>query len=136
MLSKVGVAIELSPIESANFIPTLAAGDFDLADFVTSVFSDATGATLLFSSEGLFNVSHYSNVTIDTELAAASTTTDTSERAERFQKVADAMVADSAVAWFTAANAGVISSQSVTGIPDVSKLTLVSINPKTIGRTA
>lgn len=136
MLAKAGVSVEVSPIESANFASTLKAGDFDLADLVTSVFGDANGANLIFNSKGAFNFTKYSNPTVDAELAASAATTDQAERKEHFKNVADAITTDCAVARYTASNAGVISSNKVAGIPDVSKMTLVSINPKTIGRAA
>lgn len=136
MLAKVGVTIEVKPIESASFVSTLDAGDFDVADLVTSVFGDPTGAQLVFSSEGPYNFGSYANDTVDTEIAAASATTDTAQRAEHIQAVADQLTTDMPVAWYTASNAGVVVRNGVAGVPDVSDLTLVSINPKTIGRAA
>ncbi|MDO5677269.1 MAG: ABC transporter substrate-binding protein [Propionibacteriaceae bacterium] len=135
MLSKVGVTVEVSPVESANFASTLKAGDFDIADFVTSVFGDPNGATMVFSSDGPYNFTKYTNSTVDSEIAASKTTTDSAKRAEHFKKISDEITKDASAAWYTASNAGIISSSDIAGVPDVSKLTLVSINPKTIGKS-
>lgn len=135
MLSQVGVTVEINAVESANFVSELDAGNWDVADFVTSIFSDPTGAQLLFHTEGAYNFMDYSNPTVDEAIESLEAETDAAARTDLYGTVSQTIADDSALAWYTAANAGVLSDSELAGIPDVSEMTLISINPKTIGHT-
>lgn len=132
MLSQVGVTVNVRPIESANFVSTLQSGDFDLADFVTSVFGDPTGAELVFRSTGPYNFMGYSNDAVDGALDSASKESDPANRKTSFTEVADNLAQDVPMAWYTASNAGIVYRDDVEGVEDISKDTLVSIDAKTL----
>ncbi|WP_430591382.1 ABC transporter substrate-binding protein [Humidisolicoccus flavus] len=133
MFADAGVTVDIVPVDSANFGTTLMSGDFDAADFTTSVFSDPAGAGLLFVDGGPYNFTGYANPAVDAAISAGNASTDPSERAEQFQIVTDSLAADLPALWLTASNAGVITGADIAGIPDLSKRTLISINPALLG---
>lgn len=136
MLGRVGVDVEISPVESADFGATLLAREYEAADFVTSIFSDPSGGSLVSLSSGGYNFSGYSSDVVDTELAAASGLTDTADRAEHLAAVSAELAVDLPILWLTASNAGFIGSADLVGIPDISDLTLISVDPSRIGWAA
>ncbi|MGO2112193.1 MAG: ABC transporter substrate-binding protein [Pseudoclavibacter sp.] len=134
MLAQVGVEVAIEPIESASFGSALGAKDFEAADFITSVFSDPSGGTLVATSEGAYNFTGYANDDVDAALADASSTVDTDARAESLEIAATEMATDLPLLWLTASHAGLIGSAELTGIPDLTGNTLISVQPELIGR--
>ncbi|MCH3975470.1 ABC transporter substrate-binding protein [Bifidobacterium tibiigranuli] len=125
MLGKAGVDITVTPVESANYTSQLMSGKFQMADFVTSVLSDPSGAQYLFTSKGPYNFTGYANTTVDSAIAAASATTDESKRAAAFATASKALGKDVPVLWTTATNAGFIMSNKIAAFPDISHNTLI-----------
>lgn len=135
MLSQVGVNADLKPVESADFGATLFTGDFEVADFVTSLFADPSGASQLFTTGAPYNFIGYDNAEVTEALVASNAIAESAGRTPYFQTVGEALVADLPVLWLTASNAGFIVAENVVDFPDVSAQTLISVNPKTIGVT-
>ncbi|MFE3942420.1 ABC transporter substrate-binding protein [Streptomyces sp. NPDC059118] len=133
MLGKVGVKVELAPVEAASYASTLASKDFEAIDFVTSIFSDPAGGAMAFASKGPYNLSGYTNDVVDTELAAANGVTDVAERAKHLSAVSKELVTDLPALWLTAGSAGFVGSSDLAGIHDLTGVTLISVNPAEIG---
>lgn len=133
MLAQVGVEVTLEPVESADFGSVLVGKSFEVTDFVTSIFGDPSGGFLIANSASPYNFASYSNPDVDAATQAGAATTDPDARAEQFQIVGDNLAADLPILWLTASNVGFISQANVTGIPDLSARTLVSVQPALIG---
>lgn len=133
MLSKAGVEVTVNPVESANYTATIMKGDFQLADFMTSVLSDPSGATYLFTSKGPYNFTGFSNTEVDKAIAAASSTTDNAKRAADFATVSKQISKDVPVLWTTAMNSGFIMSSRIAAFPDISHNTLIEVQ---VGKVA
>lgn len=136
MLGKVGVSVEITPVESADFGTALFAKDYEAADFVTSIFSDASGGGLVSLSSGAYNFTGYASDLVDAELAVASGLIDAAARAEHLATASQELADDLPILWLTASNAGFIGSAELVGIPDISELTLISVDPAQIGWAA
>ncbi|MFE1550077.1 ABC transporter substrate-binding protein [Streptomyces sp. NPDC058718] len=133
MLGKVGVTVELAPVEVASYASTLASKDFEAVDFVTSIFSDPAGGALAFATKGPYNLIGYSDKVVDAELAAANGVTAADERAKHLATVSNQLAADLPALWLTAGSAGFIGSSDLAGVRDLTGATLISINPAEIG---
>jgi peptide/nickel transport system substrate-binding protein len=136
MLTEVGVDVEIVPVEGAAFGTALAAKDFEAAVLVTSIFSDPSGGALVATSTGQYNFTGYNNPDVDKLLGSASALNNGADRSKLLTDASQAMAKDLPMLWLTAGNAGFIGSAEVTGFPDVSKLTLVSVQPAQIGWAA
>lgn len=133
MLGKVGVTVELAPVEVASYASTLASKDFEAVDFVTSIFSDPAGGALAFASKGPYNLVGYTNKVVDTELGTANGVTDVNERAKHLTTVSKELATDLPALWLTAGSAGFIGSSDLAGVRDLTGATLISIDPAEIG---
>lgn len=132
MLTEVGVTVEIEPVEAAAFGEVLMTGEFDSVEFVTSIFGDPSGGALLVASTAPYNFLGYANDEVDAALAEANATTDTAERAAAFETVSQQLATDLPVLWLSASNVGVIASTEVGGIPDLTGMSLISIQPAEI----
>ena len=133
MLGDAGVQVDIVPVEGASFGSTLAAREFEAAQLVTSIFSDASGGSLVAKSTASYNFTGYANEQVDTLLAEASALTDSPERSELLTDVSNQLATDLPMLWLTASNAGLIGSAKLAGVPDLSGLTLISVQPAQIG---
>ena len=133
MLGDAGVQVDIVPVEGASFGSTLAAREFEAAQLVTSIFSDASGGSLVAKSTASYNFTGYANDQVDTMLAEASALTDSPERTELLTDVSNQLATDLPMLWLTASNAGLIGSAKLAGVPDLSGLTLISVQPAQIG---
>lgn len=136
MLGEVGVTVEIVPVESASFGATLASGEFEAADLITSIFSDAAGGSLISASTGAYNFMNYANETVDAALSAAAVATETDVRAEELATASQQLAEDLPLLWLTASNAGFISSADVAGIPALTGRTLISVQLGDMGWAA
>lgn len=133
MLGKVGVEVVLAPVEIASYSSVLTSRDFEAVDFVTSIFADPSGGAMAFSSKGPYNLNGYSSDVVDTELAAANSVTDATERAKHVANVSGELAVDLPALWLTASSAGYIGSSDVVGIRDLKGATLISVDPAEFG---
>ena len=133
MLGDAGVQVDIVPVEGASFGSTLAAREFEAAQLVTSIFSDASGGSLVAKSTASYNFTGYANEQVDALLAEASALTDSPERTEILTDVSNQLATDLPMLWLTASNAGLIGSAKLAGVPDLSGLTLISVQPAQIG---
>lgn len=133
MFAAVGVSVEIKPIESASFSSTLKSGEFEAADFVTSLFADPAGARYLFHSKGPYNFTGYGNATVDEALSETASVTDQVARSASVKAVSKGIASDLPALWLTANHAGFIARSNVGGIPDLSSRTLVSLQPARFG---
>jgi peptide/nickel transport system substrate-binding protein len=136
MLGEAGVQVEIVPVEGASFISTLSAKDFEAAQLVTSIFSDAAGGALVATSTGPYNFTGYANADVDRLLKQASGLTDGSERSVLLADASKQLSTDLPMLWLTAGNAGLIGSDKLAGLPDLTGLTLISVQPAQIGWAA
>lgn len=136
MFGEVGVAVEIVPVEGASFSATLAGKDFEAAQLVTSIFSDPSGGALVTTSTGAYNFTGYSNATVDELLATAGGLNAGPERAELLAQASEELATDLPMLWLTASNAGLIGSSELLGMPDLSGMTLISVQPALIGWAA
>lgn len=136
MLGEAGVDVEIVPVEGASFLSTLTAKDFEAAQLVTSIFSDPSGGALVATSTGPYNFTGYANDDVDQLLKQASGLTDGSERSALLADASDHLATDLPMLWLTASNAGLIGSNKLAGFPDLTGLTLISVQPSTIGWAA
>lgn len=134
MLGLVGLRVTIEPVASAGYRDRLASGDFDLADFVTSVFSDARGAARVFGTDGDFNYTGFSDAQLDTAAAAALGTLNSTDRAWQYGVVTNRLIEQAVVAWYTAADAGLICAGDMQGVPSSAGHPLVSLNPRSFWR--
>ena len=135
MLAAVGVEVSIKPVEPATFGTMLSTHDFEAVDFVTSLYADASGGRLSARSGSPYNFSGFADADVDAALDAASATTDPSRRAAELKTVAQTLVTDLPVLWLTASNAGFIGRSDVAGFPDLTGMTLVSVQPAQLGWT-
>ncbi|MDQ0647041.1 peptide/nickel transport system substrate-binding protein [Microbacterium natoriense] len=133
MFAKVGVDVTIAPVDAASFTGVMASKQFEAADFVTSIFSDASGAALVFSTGAPYNLTGYSNKSVDAGLAAIASETDPAERAKSYEDVSAILAEDLPALWMTASNFGYISSADLVGVRDMTGLTFISIDPAEIG---
>lgn len=133
MLAEVGVTVTLKPLEAAEYGATLGAQDFEAADFVTSLFADAAGGRLVARSEAPVNFGAYSNPAADAALDAAAANTNVAERAADLKAVSQNLADNLPLLWLTASNAGFVSKAEVAGMPDLTGISLVSVQPASIG---
>ena len=133
MLGDAGVEVEIVPVEGASFSSTLAAKDFEAAQLVTSIFSDPSGGALVASSTGPYNFTGYANDEVDQLLKEASGLTDGDERSALLADASEHLATDLPMLWLTASNAGLIGSADLAGFPDLTGLTLISVQPAQIG---
>jgi peptide/nickel transport system substrate-binding protein len=136
MLGEVGVTVEIVPVESASFGATLGSGEFEAADLITSIFSDAAGGSLIAASTGAYNFMNYAKDTVDAALKAASVATESDARAGELATASQQLAEDLPLLWLTASNAGFISSADVAGIPDLTGRTLISVQLGDMGWAA
>ena len=136
MLTAVGVDVEIVPVDGAGFGTALAAKDFEAAVLVTSIFSDPSGGALVATSTGQYNFTGYNNADVDKLLGSASALNNGADRTKLLTDASQTLAKDLPMLWLTAGNAGFIGSAKVAGFPDVSKLTLVSVQPGQIGWAA
>ncbi|MEZ3161152.1 ABC transporter substrate-binding protein [Microbacterium sp. BWT-B31] len=133
MFGKVGVDVTIAPVDAASFTGVLASKQFEAADSVTSIFSDATGAALAFGTGAPYNLIGFSDKSVDAALAAIASETDPAERAKGFEDVSGILAEDLPALWITASNFGYIASSDLVGVRDLNGLTLISIDPAEIG---
>lgn len=127
MLGKAGVDVTVNPVESANYTATIMKGDYQMADFMTSILSDPSGASYLFLSKGPYNFTGYKNGAVDRAISDAMTKSDLKSRADDFSTVSKELAKDLPVLWTTAMNSGFIMNKKVVGFPDISKNTLIQV---------
>ncbi|MDO9395417.1 MAG: ABC transporter substrate-binding protein [Herbiconiux sp.] len=136
MLGEAGVAVEIVPVEGASFLSTLTARDFEAAQLVTSIFSDPAGGALVATSTGPYNFTGYSDGDVDALLTEARGLTDGAERSGLLAEASEKLATDLPMLWLTAGNAGLIGSADLAGFPDLTGLTLISVQPAGIGWAA
>ncbi|PRY64308.1 peptide/nickel transport system substrate-binding protein [Glaciihabitans tibetensis] len=136
MLGEAGVEVEIEPVEGASFSSTLAAKDFEAAQLVTSIFSDPSGGALVATSTGPYNFTGYANDEVDQFLKEASGMTGGTERSTLLADASEQLATDLPMLWLTASNAGLIGSADLAGFPDLTGITLISVQPAQIGWAA
>ncbi|MEV8338219.1 ABC transporter substrate-binding protein [Leucobacter sp. NPDC077196] len=133
ILSEVGVTVTLKPVDPAEFGAVLGANDFEAVDFVTSIYSDASGGLLTSRTGSPYNFGGYSDTSADEMLDAAAGETDAAERAVLLQGVAQNLADNLPTLWLTANNAGFIAQAEVAGMPNLDGFSLISVQPAEIG---
>ena len=136
MFGEAGVEVEIVPVDGASFGSTLAAKDFEAAQLVTSIFSDPSGGALVATSTGPYNFTGYTNSDVDLLLKEASGLTSGPERSSLLADASQQLATDLPMLWLTASNAGLIGSADLAGFPDLSDITLISVQPAQIGWVA
>ncbi|MFW0783444.1 ABC transporter substrate-binding protein [Gordonia sp. CPCC 206044] len=104
-LAKIGVHVDLKPIEWATMLTAFSGGTIpDDADAIniSLTFIQEAFWTLLFTSGSPTNIGHYSNPAVDTLLARSAATIDAEARSRIYAEVSGLLTRDAA--WLTAFN--------------------------------
>lgn len=129
MLGEVGVDVEIDVADTATWGANLFERDFELIEFVTSGYGDADTVWALFESESDSNFGGYSNADVDNAVVEARSTVKEEDRAELYGFAAQTIVDEAPTLFFTESPAGFVSSEEVSGVPDLSDRNVISPLP-------
>jgi peptide/nickel transport system substrate-binding protein len=93
-LKQIGIDVKLTPLPDLS---VLGSGDFDMIVFAWVGSPFVSGNKDLWSTDGGGNYGHYSNTTVDSDLAKAATDTDATQQATDFNAADQLMAQDAYV---------------------------------------
>ncbi len=130
MFAEAGVRMTIKPLDQAGLGTAMFQRQFQVMDFVTSMFGDTdTALTSLFLSDSPYNFTGWNNPRAARAITTGHGTVDPAQRARAYQEAAQEIVADVPMLFLTENPVGFLASAELGGLPDVSKRTVVSVSP-------
>ncbi|MBS2551567.1 hypothetical protein KGQ19_32335 [Catenulispora sp. NL8] len=130
MLGDAGIAMTIKPVDQATWGTLLYQHQFQVMDFVTSLYGDAdTAIAEMFGSKSPMNFVGYSNPEVDQSIATGRAALDPAVRGAAYNKAAAQIVADAPTLFLTQTATGFIASAKVGGLPDLSHMTTINVSP-------
>ncbi|MFB6892204.1 ABC transporter substrate-binding protein [Kitasatospora sp. NPDC056327] len=130
MFADIGVRMTIKPLDQASLGTAMYQRQFQVMDFVTSMFGDTdTALANLFGPDSPYNFSGWTNAEAGQAIAAGRATVDPARRALAYQKAAQAVVDEAPVLFLTENPVGFLASARTGGLPDLSGRTVVNVSP-------
>ncbi|MFB8239021.1 ABC transporter substrate-binding protein [Kitasatospora purpeofusca] len=130
MFAEAGVRMTIKPLDQAGLGTAMYQRQFQVMDFVTSMFGDTdTALTGLFLPGSPYNFTGWNNPKAGQAITTGHGTVDPAQRARAYQEAAQEIVADAPMLFLTENPVGFLASAKLGGLPDVSKRTVVSVSP-------
>ncbi|WP_157815573.1 ABC transporter substrate-binding protein [Kitasatospora sp. CB02891] len=133
LLGEAGIRMTIKPLDPAANATALMQRQFQVMDFITSMFGDTdTALAGLFPSDAPYNFTGYRNPAVDRAIADGRAALDPARRAAAYNEASKAIVADAPMLFLTENQAGFAASAKVGGLPDLSKRSVVNVSPATL----
>ncbi|WP_406209617.1 ABC transporter substrate-binding protein [Kitasatospora sp. NBC_01560] len=130
MFAEAGVRMTIKPLDPASLGTAMYQRQFQVMDFVTSLFGDTdTALTSLFAPGAPYNFTGWNNPAAGRAVTTGRATLDRAARAAAYQEAARAVVEDAPMLFLTENRVGLLASAKVAGLPDVSRRTVVGVSP-------
>ncbi|MGW4380628.1 ABC transporter substrate-binding protein [Kitasatospora sp. NPDC004531] len=130
MLGEAGIRMTIKPVDPAGTATALTQRQFQVMDFVTSMFGDTdTALNSLFPADAPYNFTGWHHPAADRAIAEGRASLDPAKRAAAYNEASKAVVEDAPMLFLTENQAGFAASAKVGGLPDLSKRTVVNLSP-------
>ncbi|WP_327681499.1 ABC transporter substrate-binding protein [Kitasatospora sp. NBC_00458] len=130
MFAEAGVKMTIKPLDPASLGTAMYQRQFQVMDFITSLFGDTdTALASLFATGAPYNFTGWSSPAAGQAIATGRATLDQAQRTRSYQEAAQAVVEEAPMLFLTENTVGFLASAKVAGLPDVSKRTVVSVSP-------
>ncbi|MED7950267.1 ABC transporter substrate-binding protein [Streptomyces sp. BE303] len=130
MFAEAGIKMTIKPMDSASLGTAMYQRQFQVMDFVTSLFGDTdTALASLYGTNAPYNFTGWNSPVAGQAIAAGRATLDQDRRTRSYQEAAQAVVDEAPMLFLTENPVGFLASAKTGGLPDVSKRTVVSVSP-------
>ncbi|GAA4956889.1 ABC transporter substrate-binding protein [Yinghuangia aomiensis] len=133
MLGEAGIKTTIKPLDATSLGTALFQRNFQVMDFVTSIFGDTDAAlNSLYVPNSAYNFMNWSDPDASKAIAAGRASTDLAKRSAEYRQAAQRIVGEAPMAFLTENTVGFLATADVGGLPDLSKRTVLSVSPATL----
>ncbi|PRY00469.1 ABC transporter substrate-binding protein [Allonocardiopsis opalescens] len=129
MLGDVGITMTIDVVDTATWGTRLYDGDFAAIEFVTSAYADTDAVLGIFAPDATGNFGGYANPEVGELVEQGRGSVDEAARREIYAEVAQRVVEDAPVLFFTESPAGFAAAPHIGGMPDLSDRNVISLLP-------
>ncbi|MFF8773128.1 ABC transporter substrate-binding protein [Kitasatospora sp. NPDC015120] len=130
MFADIGVKMTIKPLDPASLGTAMFQRQFQVMDFVTSMFGDTdTALASLYGPGAPYNFTGWENARAGQAITTGRATVDQAQRARSYQEAAQEVVSEAPMLFLTENPVGFLASAKTGGLPDVSRRTVVNVSP-------
>ncbi|MFJ9693829.1 ABC transporter substrate-binding protein [Kitasatospora sp. NPDC101183] len=134
MLGEAGIKMTIKPMDNASLGTAMLQRKFQVMDFVTSMFGDTdTALTSLYLPNSPYNFTNWADQEAEKAITEGRASTDAAKRSDAYNRAARRVVTEAPMAFLTENTVGFLATAKVTGLPDLSKRTVLNVSPAVLG---